>query len=112
MAPEGLVVSANTALGDLLGADPATLVGRVAADLVDLASDARSRHAYLEVLRGRQARLRCTRRLEHPAGSRWGAGHRRPADRRRARCPCCRSPTSAPAANSRRACGTCRCTTR
>ncbi|MEV5143976.1 bifunctional diguanylate cyclase/phosphodiesterase [Streptomyces sp. NPDC052727] len=68
VAPEGLVVSANTALGELLGADPGTLVGRVAADLVDLASDARSWHAYREVLRGRQARLRCTRRLKHPEG--------------------------------------------
>ncbi|GGY65565.1 GGDEF domain-containing protein [Streptomyces olivaceoviridis] len=68
VAPDGLVVSANTALGELLGAAPGTLVGRVAADLVDLAADARSRHAYHEVLRGRQARLRCTRRLKHPEG--------------------------------------------
>ncbi|MET9452877.1 putative bifunctional diguanylate cyclase/phosphodiesterase [Streptomyces cinerochromogenes] len=68
VAPEGLVTSANAALGELLGADPDTFVGRVAADLVDLASDARSWHAYREVLRGRQARLRCTRRLKHPGG--------------------------------------------
>ncbi|AEY89589.1 putative bifunctional diguanylate cyclase/phosphodiesterase [Streptomyces olivaceoviridis] len=68
VAPEGLVVAANAALGELLGAAPGTLVGRVAADLVDLAADARSRHAYREVLRGRQARLRCTRRLKHPEG--------------------------------------------
>ncbi|KMS90808.1 MULTISPECIES: putative bifunctional diguanylate cyclase/phosphodiesterase [Streptomyces] len=68
VAPEGVVVSANTAFGELLGTDPDTLVGRVAADLVDLASDARSWHAYREVLRGRQARLRCTRRLKHPEG--------------------------------------------
>ncbi|MEU2061763.1 EAL domain-containing protein [Streptomyces sp. NPDC013455] len=68
VAPEGLVVSANAALGELLGTDPAALAGRVAADLVDLASDPRSRHAYREVLSGRQARLRCTRRLKHPEG--------------------------------------------
>jgi diguanylate cyclase (GGDEF)-like protein/PAS domain S-box-containing protein len=65
---EGLVVGANPAFGELLGADADTLTGRVAADLVDLASDARTWHAYLEVLRGRQARLRCTRRLKHPDG--------------------------------------------
>ncbi|GAA3125220.1 EAL domain-containing protein [Streptomyces rameus] len=68
VSPEGFVVTANTALGELLGTDAATLPGRVAADLVDLASDARGWHAYREVLRGRQARLRCTRRLKHPEG--------------------------------------------
>lgn len=48
----GLVAGANAAFGELLGADPDTLTGRVAADLVDLASDARSWHAYREVLCG------------------------------------------------------------
>ncbi|GGJ17494.1 putative bifunctional diguanylate cyclase/phosphodiesterase [Streptomyces brasiliensis] len=65
---EGLVVSANDAFGALLGADPAELTGRLAADLVDLASDARTWHAYREVLRGRQAKLRCTRRLKQTDG--------------------------------------------
>ncbi|MBV7698698.1 bifunctional diguanylate cyclase/phosphodiesterase [Streptomyces sp. TRM70350] len=65
---EGLVVSANAALAGLLGADPGELTGRVAADLVDLASDARTWHAYRELLRGRDARLRCARRLKHPEG--------------------------------------------
>ncbi|WP_340378807.1 EAL domain-containing protein [Streptomyces sp. SS7] len=65
---EGQVVDANQALGELLGGDGANLVGRVAADLLDLASDARTWHAYREVLRGRQAKLRCTRRLKHPDG--------------------------------------------
>ncbi|NEC85708.1 EAL domain-containing protein [Streptomyces sp. SID12501] len=65
---EGLVVTANESLGALLGIDPEVLVGKVAADLVDLASDTRAWHAYREVLRGRQARLRCTRRLKHPDG--------------------------------------------
>ncbi|MEV7993177.1 EAL domain-containing protein [Streptomyces sp. NPDC086077] len=65
---EGLVVSANAALADLLGTGPGDLTGRIAADLVDLASDARTWHAYREVLRGREAKLRCSRRLKHPEG--------------------------------------------
>ncbi|MEV6172734.1 EAL domain-containing protein [Streptomyces sp. NPDC051954] len=65
---EGLVVSANEALGALIGARSGALAGRVAADLVDLTSDARTWHAYREVLRGREARLRCTRRIKHPDG--------------------------------------------
>ncbi|MFI0085610.1 putative bifunctional diguanylate cyclase/phosphodiesterase [Streptomyces bobili] len=65
---EGLVRDANEALGGLLGGGPAALVGRSAADLLDLASDARTWHAFREVLRGRQAKLRCTRRLKRPDG--------------------------------------------
>ncbi|MFF0788057.1 putative bifunctional diguanylate cyclase/phosphodiesterase [Streptomyces spiralis] len=65
---DGLVVSANDTFGALLGTGPDELAGQVAADLVDLASDARTWHAYREVLRGRQARLRCTRRLKHADG--------------------------------------------
>ncbi|MEV7891098.1 putative bifunctional diguanylate cyclase/phosphodiesterase [Streptomyces sp. NPDC002817] len=65
---EGLVVGANETLGELLGSAPEALAGQVAAELVDLASDARTWHAYQEVLRGRQARLRCSRRLKHPDG--------------------------------------------
>ncbi|MEU6808289.1 EAL domain-containing protein [Streptomyces sp. NPDC046831] len=65
---EGLVVSANDALGALLGTSAGELAGRVAADLVDLTSDSRTWHAYREVVRGHQARLRCTRRLKHPDG--------------------------------------------
>ncbi|MGI5443508.1 putative bifunctional diguanylate cyclase/phosphodiesterase [Streptomyces shenzhenensis] len=65
---DGLVVSANDALGTLLGTDTAAVTGRVAADLVDLTADARAWHAYREVLRGRQAKLRCTRRLKQPDG--------------------------------------------
>ncbi|GAA4019228.1 EAL domain-containing protein [Streptomyces plumbiresistens] len=66
---EGLVVCANDAFDALLGAGTESLTGRVAADLVDLASDARTWHAYREVLRGRQAKLRCTRRLKHHDGN-------------------------------------------
>ncbi|MFI1537625.1 putative bifunctional diguanylate cyclase/phosphodiesterase [Streptomyces anandii] len=65
---EGLVVSANETCGALLGTPPDELAGQVAADLVDLTSDARAWHAYREVLRGRQARMRCTRLLKHPDG--------------------------------------------
>ncbi|WP_405917034.1 putative bifunctional diguanylate cyclase/phosphodiesterase [Streptomyces sp. NBC_00728] len=65
---EGLVVTANETLGTLLGAGERTFAGRVAADLVDLTSDARIWHAYREVLGGSRARLRCTRRLKHPDG--------------------------------------------
>ncbi|MGW2044278.1 putative bifunctional diguanylate cyclase/phosphodiesterase [Streptomyces sp. NPDC001858] len=65
---QGLVVDANEALGALLGGGATGLVGRVASDLLDLASDARTWHAYREVLRGRQAKLRCTRRLKQPDG--------------------------------------------
>ncbi|MGW0824140.1 putative bifunctional diguanylate cyclase/phosphodiesterase [Streptomyces sp. NPDC002845] len=77
---DGLVVAANSAMGSLIGAnsgslsspddsgDSSGLVGRAAADLVELGSDSRTWHAYREVLRGRQAKLRCTRRLRRPDG--------------------------------------------
>lgn len=65
---EGLVTGANASFTDLLGTAPGALTGAVAADLVDLPSDARAWHAYREVLRGRQAQLRCTRRLKHRDG--------------------------------------------
>ena len=65
---EGLVVTANETMGSLLATGTGALAGKAAADLVDLSSDARTWHAYREVLRGRQARLRCTRRLKHPDG--------------------------------------------
>ena len=65
---EGLIVAANERMGSLLGTGADGLIDKVAADLVDLSSDARTWHSYLEVLRGRQARLRCSRRLKHPDG--------------------------------------------
>ncbi|MFI6557832.1 putative bifunctional diguanylate cyclase/phosphodiesterase [Streptomyces griseus] len=64
----GHVVRANEALGGLLGAPAAVLAGRQACDLLDLASDDRTWHAYREVLLGRRSRFRCTRRLKHPDG--------------------------------------------
>ncbi|TQK44770.1 PAS domain S-box-containing protein/diguanylate cyclase (GGDEF)-like protein [Streptomyces sp. SLBN-118] len=65
---EGLVVTANAALATLLGTEPVTLQDQFAADLVDLASDRRTWHAYREVLRGRRSRFRCARRLKNPDG--------------------------------------------
>ncbi|MFF8099023.1 putative bifunctional diguanylate cyclase/phosphodiesterase [Streptomyces sp. NPDC014986] len=65
---DGTVTGANPALAALLGRDPDTLRGAVAADLVDLSRDARTWHAYRETLRGRGDGLRCTRRLKHPEG--------------------------------------------
>jgi diguanylate cyclase (GGDEF)-like protein/PAS domain S-box-containing protein len=64
----GLVVSANQALGALLGTDPARLVGEPAADLLGLDHDTRTWAAYRDVLQGRSGRLRCTRRLKNPDG--------------------------------------------
>ncbi|WP_254712203.1 bifunctional diguanylate cyclase/phosphodiesterase [Streptomyces sp. TRM64462] len=66
--PDGLIVHANDTLATLLGTDPASLREQAAADLVDLAADRRTWHAYREVLRGRRSRFRCTRRLKHPDG--------------------------------------------
>ncbi|MEU2248767.1 EAL domain-containing protein [Streptomyces sp. NPDC019224] len=66
--PEGLIVTANEALGALAGTGAAALTAQSAADLVDLAADARAWHAYREVLHGRRSRFHCTRRLKHPDG--------------------------------------------
>ncbi|MFF2716703.1 EAL domain-containing protein [Streptomyces sp. NPDC058011] len=64
----GRIVRANDALGGLLGTTPGSLADRQACELVDLASDDRTWHAYREVLQGRRSRFRCTRRLKHPDG--------------------------------------------
>ncbi|MFF2011172.1 putative bifunctional diguanylate cyclase/phosphodiesterase [Streptomyces sp. NPDC058195] len=65
---EGLVVTANEALGNLLGLPATALTSQSAADLLDLAADGRTWHAYREVLHGRRARFRRTHRLRHPDG--------------------------------------------
>ncbi|MFE7115766.1 putative bifunctional diguanylate cyclase/phosphodiesterase [Streptomyces sp. NPDC057654] len=64
----GFILTANAALGALLGADPARLAATPAADLADLRADPRTWTAYREVLHGRRDRLRCTRRLPQPGG--------------------------------------------
>ncbi|MFD6417856.1 putative bifunctional diguanylate cyclase/phosphodiesterase [Streptomyces sp. NPDC060194] len=65
---DGLVVAANGALTALLGGERATLAAVPAAELVGLAADSRTWHAYREVLGGRRERLHCTRRLKHTDG--------------------------------------------
>ncbi|MGW0120305.1 putative bifunctional diguanylate cyclase/phosphodiesterase [Streptomyces sp. NPDC003327] len=65
---DGVVVDANDSFGSLLGAEAASFREQAAADLVDLAADGRTWHAYHEVLRGHRSRFRCTRRLKHPDG--------------------------------------------
>ncbi|MEU9296241.1 EAL domain-containing protein [Streptomyces sp. NPDC048266] len=65
---DGVVVAANDSFCTLLGTEAEALREQAASDLVDLASDGRTWHAYREVLRGRRSRFRCTRRLKHPDG--------------------------------------------
>ncbi|MGW0937468.1 putative bifunctional diguanylate cyclase/phosphodiesterase [Streptomyces sp. NPDC002666] len=65
---EGLIVTANEALAALTGVGASALTAQSASDLVDLAADGRTWHAYREVLHGRRSRFRCTRRLKHPDG--------------------------------------------
>lgn len=65
---EGLIVTANEALSALVGVAASALTAQSASDLVDLAADGRTWHAYREVLHGRRSRFRCTRRLKHPDG--------------------------------------------
>ncbi|MBO0914829.1 putative bifunctional diguanylate cyclase/phosphodiesterase [Streptomyces laculatispora] len=65
---EGLIVTANEALSALVGIAAPALTAQSASDLVDLAADGRTWHAYREVLHGRRSRFRCTRRLKHPDG--------------------------------------------
>ncbi|MEU7108892.1 EAL domain-containing protein [Streptomyces sp. NPDC046215] len=65
---DGLVRSANHALGELLGTDPAGLADAPAADFTGLREDARTWSAYREVLLGRRDRLHCTRRLKQRGG--------------------------------------------
>ncbi|MEU7044892.1 EAL domain-containing protein [Streptomyces varsoviensis] len=64
----GFILTANAALGALLGAEPARLTATPAADLADLRADPRTWAAYREVLHGRRDRLRVTRRLPQPGG--------------------------------------------
>ncbi|GAA0330405.1 putative bifunctional diguanylate cyclase/phosphodiesterase [Streptomyces blastmyceticus] len=65
---DGLVRTANHALGELLGTDPARLADAPAADFTGLREDSRTWSAYREVLLGRRDRLHCTRRLRPRGG--------------------------------------------
>ncbi len=65
---DGLVRTANDALGALLGTDPARLQDSPAAEFTGLTEDSRTWSAYRDVLLGRRDRLHCTRRLRPAAG--------------------------------------------
>ncbi|WP_229922992.1 putative bifunctional diguanylate cyclase/phosphodiesterase [Streptomyces griseocarneus] len=65
---DGLVRTANDALGALLGTDPAHLQDSPAAEFTGLREDSRTWSAYRDVLLGRRDRLHCTRRLRQPDG--------------------------------------------
>ncbi|MFI2072794.1 putative bifunctional diguanylate cyclase/phosphodiesterase [Streptomyces triculaminicus] len=65
---DGLVRTANDALGALLGTDPARLQDSPAAEFTGLREDSRTWSAYRDVLLGRRDRLHCTRRLRQPDG--------------------------------------------
>ncbi|GHF36512.1 GGDEF domain-containing protein [Streptomyces mashuensis] len=65
---DGLVRTANDALGALLGTDPELLRDAPAAEFTGLREDSRTWTAYREVLLGRRDRLHCTRRLKQPGG--------------------------------------------
>lgn len=120
---EGLVLAANDALGGLLGFSAAALTTQSAADLLDLAADGRTWHAYREVLHGRRSRFCCTRRLKHPDGrALWAeitvvpmpepeAGRAAPRGPAPAGC-CSPSRTSATGVSCRSGCTTSRCTIR
>ncbi|MFI7240504.1 putative bifunctional diguanylate cyclase/phosphodiesterase [Streptomyces qinglanensis] len=66
--PNGRVLTANRALGILLGAEPHRLTARPIAELAGLGLDGRVRSAYHEALQGRTDRMSCTRRLKHADG--------------------------------------------
>ncbi|WFB11770.1 EAL domain-containing protein [Streptomyces sp. LX-29] len=66
--PDGTVLEANPAFGALLGADPAQLAARDAADLADLREDPLTWAEFREVLRGCRDRLCRTRRLKRTDG--------------------------------------------
>jgi diguanylate cyclase (GGDEF)-like protein/PAS domain S-box-containing protein len=69
---DGRLLAANPALGSLLGADPARLADRRAAELVGLGGDERARDAYQDVLRGARGRLRKTCRIKsHDGQGMW-----------------------------------------
>ncbi|MBR7676151.1 putative bifunctional diguanylate cyclase/phosphodiesterase [Streptomyces daliensis] len=65
---DGRVLSANRALGSLLGTRPQALTSTPVADLTGLRLDERVRAAYHDVLQGRGERMSCTSRLKHADG--------------------------------------------
>ncbi|MBR7679360.1 PAS domain S-box protein, partial [Streptomyces daliensis] len=65
---DGRVLSANRAMGSLLGTRPQALTSTPVADLTGLRLDERVRAAYHDVLQGRGERMSCTSRLKHADG--------------------------------------------
>ncbi|GAA3870510.1 EAL domain-containing protein [Streptomyces sedi] len=64
----GQIISANPALGALLGLRPEELAGRSADTLAGIGIDDRTQGSYRAVLAGHRELLRCTRRLKHTDG--------------------------------------------
>nr|WP_240979326.1 EAL domain-containing protein [Streptomyces sp. HNM0574] len=65
---DGRVVTANRALGTLLGTSPESLTSATVSDLTGLGGDDPMRRRYHETLLGRGGRMTCTRRLKHTDG--------------------------------------------
>ncbi|UED86179.1 putative bifunctional diguanylate cyclase/phosphodiesterase [Streptomyces profundus] len=64
----GQILSANPALGTLLGIAPDELTGRTADSVAGLGLDDRAQGSYHAVLSGHRELLHCTRRLKHTDG--------------------------------------------
>nr|WP_281259633.1 EAL domain-containing protein [Streptomyces zhaozhouensis] len=64
----GQIISANPALGALLGVRPEELAGRSADALAGIGIDDRTQGSYRAVLTGHRELLRCTRRIKHTDG--------------------------------------------
>lgn len=115
----GQIVRPNDALGGLFGADPASLTGRPAADLVGLGSDAPTWRAYNEVLRGARPGSGAPGGSSTPTADgrsgprspsyRWAI--RPPEPPERAGC-CCPSPMSVTGGSCGSGCAICGYTTR
>jgi diguanylate cyclase (GGDEF)-like protein len=69
VGPDGAVLAANRALGALLGLSPERMTAACATALLGLSGDTHAGAAFHEVVSGRRARLRCTRRLTRTDGS-------------------------------------------
>ncbi|MGP4115195.1 putative bifunctional diguanylate cyclase/phosphodiesterase [Streptomyces sp. 4N509B] len=64
----GHILTANPALGVLLGVEPDHLAGRRADTVAELGHDTQTRGSYQAVLRGQGERLTCVRHLKHADG--------------------------------------------
>ncbi|WP_225844478.1 bifunctional diguanylate cyclase/phosphodiesterase [Streptomyces sp. HPF1205] len=69
IAPDGVVLAGNGALGTLLGTSPERMSSLDADTLLGLTGDPHARAVFREVAAGKRDRLRCTRLLTRPDGS-------------------------------------------